>query len=753
MAKKKSKISKIQEVINRGLTDKAKAELAGIIPQMKSMNGPGGMFQADMPIFGNYGPISPLSTYTTSRITLNKDMPFATNTPVVLNHEELHALDANTHGAVNVNNLANSKGFAAILKANDPEAYQKLLTRLQQSGYSMDQNTLDSEMFAYYGERGTETLLTNPAVAKFYNGIYKPMSVDKSLAGIPKTEASMAALEKIYRYNLAIKLNSLTESTKRAIQTATKSGDTKIIENIQRDAEQKAEKIKEEEYNKFQVTVGKAKPAPPTPQSAAMKLFGSDNDASQRLFKTLLESRGVQTKGMFPTIEKEEAKMASLEADVKRAQNAPAKKTSTTEANSMIREMLQKEAQRRAIEDADAPVKITGLSGQTPGTTQYNSTGAEPLDKVPLSTQQSLQDPQIQAVVDNAIQTVPPNMKEAAQQAIPLIMKSLDDRGILSPNVLAYALATVQHESGFRPIGEIQGVQQAEKLGYDGGAKYMGRGYIQITGLYNYQKIGDAIGVDLVNNPTLLLDPTISAKALAAYFDLYGTAKAAESGDFVNARKTVNGGEFNTGSNVPYSIATQAQTYKDFLPQSFTKLPTPTNNLNPIKKTVEKSKSSIFDPITDMIQQALGGVQSLFVKPVQASSKQSTTQRALMSTQAPNMSTNRGPVYSAPRQSAPASRSSSAQSSRASAPSSRVSTPAPRSTPAAANMSTNRGPAVSSQVYRAPQQSSWRPAPTPAPTPRWTPAPKQSKPTPKQSTAQNVFKAIANLFTWGKWGW
>ena len=54
------------------------------------------------------------------------------------------------------------------------------------------------------------------------------------------------------------------------------------------------------------------------------------------------------------------------------------------------------------------------------------------------------------------------------------------------------------------------------------GYKYRGRGFIQLTGRSNYQKIGDIIGEDLIGNPELMNDPGIAAKASAAYFKMVG---------------------------------------------------------------------------------------------------------------------------------------------------------------------------------------------------------------------------------------
>lgn len=63
------------------------------------------------------------------------------------------------------------------------------------------------------------------------------------------------------------------------------------------------------------------------------------------------------------------------------------------------------------------------------------------------------------------------------------------------------------------------------KLGRDNGNtepgdgyKYRGRGYNQITFKNNYRRFGNAISVDLVNNPDALNNPNIAARALAVFF-------------------------------------------------------------------------------------------------------------------------------------------------------------------------------------------------------------------------------------------
>ncbi|GIV28691.1 MAG: hypothetical protein KatS3mg027_2505 [Bacteroidia bacterium] len=50
------------------------------------------------------------------------------------------------------------------------------------------------------------------------------------------------------------------------------------------------------------------------------------------------------------------------------------------------------------------------------------------------------------------------------------------------------------------------------------GYKYRGRGYNQITGRANYEYLSKKLGIDLVNNPDLLNQPEIAARAAAIYF-------------------------------------------------------------------------------------------------------------------------------------------------------------------------------------------------------------------------------------------
>ena len=73
------------------------------------------------------------------------------------------------------------------------------------------------------------------------------------------------------------------------------------------------------------------------------------------------------------------------------------------------------------------------------------------------------------------------------------------------------------------------------------GVPYFGRGLIQLTNNYNYEKYGDKIGVDLLNDGDKALIPKNSYKIASEYLKAK-TFKYVNDNDFTGARKSVNGG-------------------------------------------------------------------------------------------------------------------------------------------------------------------------------------------------------------------
>lgn len=146
--------------------------------------------------------------------------------------------------------------------------------------------------------------------------------------------------------------------------------------------------------------------------------------------------------------------------------------------------------------------------------------------------------------INNLLADVPVSARDAARRNLPHIINALRDEKILNENVLAYTMATIQHETAntFEPIEEFKGRKSSRRLGYEGGTNYFGRGFIQLTHLRNYKMIGERIGMgdDLVKNPELALQADVAAKILAAYFKDFGIAELATNGNFVDARQLIN---------------------------------------------------------------------------------------------------------------------------------------------------------------------------------------------------------------------
>lgn len=136
---------------------------------------------------------------------------------------------------------------------------------------------------------------------------------------------------------------------------------------------------------------------------------------------------------------------------------------------------------------------------------------------------------------------------------------------------LAYICSTTAWETAWtcQPIGEHgtnkyffemydpKGLRPAvaKRLGNTvsgDGVKYHGRGFCQLTGRANYQSFSDLLGIDLVSNPDLALQPDIATKILfTGMIDGLYTGKSLGDyftdriSDWVGARRVVNGVDHN----------------------------------------------------------------------------------------------------------------------------------------------------------------------------------------------------------------
>jgi len=84
------------------------------------------------------------------------------------------------------------------------------------------------------------------------------------------------------------------------------------------------------------------------------------------------------------------------------------------------------------------------------------------------------------------------------------------------------------------------------------GWKYRGRGLIQLTGKDNYRLASDALGVDFVANPDLVLTREYAALTAAWYWNKRGLNKEADAKDFTGMTKKINGGTIGLADRVAH---------------------------------------------------------------------------------------------------------------------------------------------------------------------------------------------------------
>ncbi|NMY86767.1 glycoside hydrolase family 19 protein [Pseudomonas proteolytica] len=157
------------------------------------------------------------------------------------------------------------------------------------------------------------------------------------------------------------------------------------------------------------------------------------------------------------------------------------------------------------------------------------------------------------AITQQQLLQILPNAGHQAGVFVPVLNTAMSKHGIVTPARIAAFIAQVGHESGqLRYVREIWG-PTAQQAGYEGradlgntvkgdGSKYRGRGLIQITGRANHAACGEALGLDLINQPELLEQPQHAAMSAAWFWSTKGLNTLADRGEFMKITRRINGG-------------------------------------------------------------------------------------------------------------------------------------------------------------------------------------------------------------------
>ena len=136
---------------------------------------------------------------------------------------------------------------------------------------------------------------------------------------------------------------------------------------------------------------------------------------------------------------------------------------------------------------------------------------------------------------------------------LPQLELAWDDFGINTPIRQAAFLAQCGCETLYLThMRELWGPTPAQ-VGYEGrrdlgntetgdGKKFMGRGFLMLTGHANYAKMSEALATDFVANPELLEQPDMAVRSAMEFWNWKGLSPLADVGDFARVTLRINGG-------------------------------------------------------------------------------------------------------------------------------------------------------------------------------------------------------------------
>jgi putative chitinase len=154
-------------------------------------------------------------------------------------------------------------------------------------------------------------------------------------------------------------------------------------------------------------------------------------------------------------------------------------------------------------------------------------------------------------------------MPRAGQRATVFLVplkQAMQAHEINSPLRQAAFIAQIAHESGsLRYTAEIasgkayefrkdlgntkpEAIAVAKQHGSTPGPWWKGHGLIMATGYDNHLACGQALGLDLLNYPGLLEEPTNAARSAAWWWKSHGLNELADAGRFERITRIINGG-------------------------------------------------------------------------------------------------------------------------------------------------------------------------------------------------------------------
>lgn len=153
-------------------------------------------------------------------------------------------------------------------------------------------------------------------------------------------------------------------------------------------------------------------------------------------------------------------------------------------------------------------------------------------------------------ITDQILRDIMPNLPaEKRQLYLPHLNDAMREFEIATYLRASAFLAQLAHESAelryFQEIASGKAYEGRKDLGNTqpgDGMKYKGHGPIQITGRANHAACGKALGLDLINNPTLITLPENAFRSAGWFWDTRNLNALADDRLFKAITKKINGG-------------------------------------------------------------------------------------------------------------------------------------------------------------------------------------------------------------------
>jgi len=190
------------------------------------------------------------------------------------------------------------------------------------------------------------------------------------------------------------------------------------------------------------------------------------------------------------------------------------------------------------------------------GSAAYDAFNKEPVNE-PTAQVQVQQKPVAKQAPQVTAQHIELAKDLLSSSSAKLLAKAAGQAGIKGAELTQF-LAQCAHESAnftttkefgdrkyFRKYDIKYNPSKAKELGnlnVGDGERYKGRGYIQLTGKYNYKKAGDALGLNLVKHPELAEKPEIAAKIAVWFWQNRVQPNVSNFSDTPQATKPINPG-------------------------------------------------------------------------------------------------------------------------------------------------------------------------------------------------------------------